>query len=282
MKRKVFLAFTLTLFIFIANGQDSIYLKQKAIRVDKQDSLGDDIYKVISDYQLLMIGEMHGTNESARFVMSLAELFIKKGCFVQIGLEIPSEQMKKYLSSPTDNNIYSSDFFTNRCYDARACFAWADLIAKLHDNHNVEIFFYDINAGDTKNIDDRDRLMYLKIKKRIQLHPTWKTITLSGNIHTMLLPYNGKTKMALYLRDDKALNMANKILPIVHIYATGTIWDNSDNSLRLYQVDHAGSLFAKTVDYENYLFLYPQYVKMTYGGVYFTRKITASNLVSKK
>jgi hypothetical protein len=281
MKVNPFLTFASLIFSSIAYGQDSIYLKEKAIKIEKQDSLGDDIYRAISKYQVFMIGEMHGTNEPARFVMSLANLLVKKGSHVQVGMEIPSELMTKYISHPADSNIYSSDFFFNRRHDSRASLAWVNLISQLNDSHQVDIFFYDINIG-SENFKDRDSLMYLKIKKRIQLHPSWKTITLSGNIHNMLMPYDGKIKMGLYLRNDKDLDISSKILSLNHFYASGAIWDNSNDNLQLYQVDNSNSFFAKTVDYENYLFIYPQEVKMKYSGVYFTRKVTSSNLVSEK
>ncbi len=176
MKKSIFLAISSTVFLLNTQGQDPTYLKQNAIQIDNQDSLGDDIFKSVSGYQLFMIGEAHGTNEPARFVLSLAELLTRKGEQVQMGLEIPSEQMKKYLSTPTDSNIYSSDFFARRPYDSRSCFAWANLIAKLNDNPNVEIFFYDINMVDFKNLSERDSLMYLKIKKEYSCTQTGKPL----------------------------------------------------------------------------------------------------------
>jgi len=110
MKGK-FLTLSLTLFLFISYGQDSLYLKRGAVKIDRQDSLGDDIYNLISGYQLLMVGEMHGSNEPARLVESVADLLTRKGSNVQIGMEIPPGQMKEFLLSPTYNNIFSSYFF---------------------------------------------------------------------------------------------------------------------------------------------------------------------------
>jgi len=133
-----------------------------------------------------------------------------------------------------------------------------------------------------QNFKDRDSLMYIKIKKRILLHPSWKTITLSGNIHNILIPYNGETKMGLYLLNDKDMNISNKILSLDHFYATGQIWDNSGSKLQFYQVDNSNSIFAKTVDYDNYMFIYPREKEKKYNGIYFTRIVTVSNLVSEK
>jgi len=282
VKIKVILAILFTIYLLNTQGQDTTYLRLKAVKIENQDSLGDDIYESISGYQLFMLGEAHGTKESARFIQSLAELLTRKGNHVQMGLEIPSEQMKKYLLAPSDSNIYYSDFFAGRPYDSRSCFAWVNLIAKLNDNPFVEIFFYDINVEDFKKLNERDSLMYLKIKRRMQLHPEWKMITLSGNIHNMLVPFDGQPKMGLFLCNDQELKIADKILSLNHCYGKGEVWDNWGNSLKLFQVDNTSSIFTKTVDYENYLFLYPHNAQMKYSGIYYTRKVTPSNLTSKR
>jgi hypothetical protein len=280
MKKAMFLIFYWALFILDTYGQDSNYVRLNAIKIEKQDSLEDNIYEAISPYQLLMVGEMHGSNEPARFIISLTDLLIKKGWNVQIGLEIPSEQMEKFLFFPNDSNIYSSSFFTFKRPDSRASFAWAHIIEKYIGNANVNIFYFDINTVNIQNVKDRDSLMYLNIKKRILLHPSWKTLTLSGNVHNMLLPYDGEIKMGLYLFRDKELGIANKILSLNHTYSTGQIWDYYGGNLQLKPVDHSNSFFAKTVNYENCLLIYPPNPKMNYSGVYFTRKITTSNLVN--
>jgi hypothetical protein len=281
MKRK-FLSISLILFIFISYGQDSLYIKENAIKINRQDSLGREIYNIISGYKLIMVGENHGTNEPAEFVISLAYLLSKEGNKVQIGLEIPSDQMKKFLILPSDSNIYSSSFFSYKRLDSRASTAWVQLIQKFIDNKSVEVFFFDINSVNNRTVKDRDSLMYLNIKNRVLRHPSWKTITLSGNIHNMLLPYDGETKMGLYLLNDKDLNIANETLSIKHSYAGGEIWDNYGDNLKRYSVDNSNSIFAKSVKYENYLLIYPQDSKLNYSGIYFTRKVSVANLISEK
>jgi hypothetical protein len=212
-----------------------------------------------------MVGEMHGISEPAGFVLSLTNLFTRKGVHVQVGVEIPSDQMEKYLFNPTDSNIYHSDFFTHKRLDSRATFAWANLIERIHNNVNAEIFFFDINTDEITDIMQRDSLMYLKIKKRIQLHPTWKTITLSGNIHNMLHPYNGEPKIGIYILRDNDLNIKDKTLSINHIYPT----------------DHTNPFFEHSVGYDNYLYLYPRDANLNFSGIYFTSKCTFSHLVSE-
>jgi hypothetical protein len=229
-----------------------------------------------------MIGENHGTNQPAGFVIGLASLLTQKGHKVQIGLEIPPGEMNNYLLSPADSNIYSSEFFTRKTFDIRPSFAWADMIARLNDNPDIEIFFFDPDIIDTHIDNYRDSLMFLTIKKRLQAHPDWKTITLSGNIHNMLLPYAGKKKMGMYLLNDKDLNLSTGILSIRHDYALGKIWESTADGLRLYQSDHHDSVYSKSAGHENYLLLYPANIKSAYNAIYFTRNVTASNMVRER
>jgi hypothetical protein len=278
MKAKSSWVLLLTLFHLNIYGQDSNYLRKKAIRIERQDSLSNDFYDRIAKYSLIMVGELHGSNEPAQFVSSLVDLMIKKGNPVQVGLEIPSEEMKNLLSDKKDSSVYSSLFFMSKRNDGRASLAWANLITRFAHMRNVELFYYDVNMENLNNPFNRDSLMYIKVKKQIQKHPDWKTIALGGNIHNMLLPYGGETKMGLYLYNDKDLHFSENVLSVGHFYAKGTIWDNAAGSLTLYPVDHSDSFFAKTLDYENYFFIFPTGAAHKYNAIYFTRKVTPSGL----
>jgi hypothetical protein len=207
--------------LFIATAQEfPVSIKANAIKIDKLDSLNNEVYHLLSDYRLIMVGEMHGTNEPAKFVIGLAKVFIGKGDSVQVGLEIPSAEMKEYLNRKSDSIIYSSDFFVKKSTDGRASVAWAEVISKLDKSPKIRIFFFDVNNSESKNPGDRDSIMYLKIRNKIMEHPDWKTITLSGNIHNMLLPYKEKPKMALYLNRDEELNLSGRICSLNHQYGS--------------------------------------------------------------
>jgi hypothetical protein len=280
---KYSLLFSLSIFIsWTTQGQDfPTYLKQNAVKIIKPDSLSNDIYNLVSDYSLIMIGEMHGTNEPAEFVIGLTDLLTSKGDSVQVGMEIPSTKMKRYIEEHSDNSIYSSDFF-KRSVDGRASDAWAQVISKVSKNHKASIFFYDVNDGDCSNVDDRDSMMYLKIKNKIQEHPSWKTITISGNIHNMLLPYKGKAKTAYFLINDQDLNLKDRICSLNHLYQRGSMINNSGNGLELKQVDNSDSDYSTAVDYDNYLFLMPINVTFGYSGIYFTKNVTAARMLDEK
>src|SRR5436190_22042250 len=132
MTRNLLLFLTLSLTFLSASGQDDeTYLRANAIRIDNPEKLSDSVYTLLSPFQIIMFGEMHGTNESAPFVSGLTNLFTNKGDSVLVGLEIPAEFMNKYLQLHTDSSVYQSEFFGNPPYlDGRESFAWANLISE--------------------------------------------------------------------------------------------------------------------------------------------------------
>jgi hypothetical protein len=229
-----------------------------------------------------MIGEMHGTNEPAKFVKGLTALFTNNGDSVQVGFEIPSELMTTFLKLKTDSSIYQSDFFSKKSADGRASLAWVSTILLLNKNSKVTIFFYDINNVDSENPDYRDSLMYIKIKNQIIKHPTWTTVTLSGNIHNMRLPYKQKNTTGAYLVNDTDLNISSKFCSLNHSYQSGTMLNNIGNGLELRQVGNINSDYANLLDYDNYIFLFPSSHTNTYDGIFFTRRVTAAELANKK
>jgi len=280
MTRILLCILTFGLSLLSANGQDfSEYIKNNAVRTDELDNSNNDVCNLLAAFKLIMIGEMHGTNEPAKFVVQLANLLTKNKDSVQIGLEIPTDLMTKYIANQTDDNIYASDFFANKSDDGRTSFAWAEIISKLNKNAKARIFFYDTNEGECMTSEDRDSLMYLKIKKEIKLFPNWKTITLSGNIHNMILPYKNNPKMAIYLIRDKELDISKKICTLNHYYQSGTMLNNIGNGLELREVNNSSSIYSQSVDFDSYLLLFPENHKEKYDGIYFTKTVSAAKII---
>jgi len=273
----------ITFIFFGVRGQDfPAYLKENAVKIDNSDSLNKQVYDVLSGYRLIMIGEMHGTNEPVKFATNLAELFASKGDSVQFGFEIPSDQMKTFLILQTDSSVFRSEFFVNPSFDGKASVAWAKAIILLSKNPRIKVFFYDLNKDETSDNEKRDSLMYGKIRSKIKEHLSWKTITIGGNVHNMLLPYKGKNKIAYYLCKDTTLNIASKLCTLNHYYQCGTMLNNRGNGLELQQVQTNSSLFSGVVGIDNYLLLFPNSMRNEYTGIFFTRTVTAAEMVKKK
>lgn len=281
MTKRLFIILTLTLQLTNIFGQDlQIQLKENAVKIEHLNKLDKLVYEKLKDFNLIMIGELHGTNEPANFLIGLTELFANYGDTVQVGFEIPDGLMTAYNRLLTDSSVYQSDFFLNGFDDGRASIAWANSITQLTKNSRVQIFFYDIYKTESNEFPNRDSIMYLNIKRRLVEHPNWRTITLSGNVHNMRLKYKEEPKAAYYLCNDKELNLTEKICTLNHYFQSGTMLNNSGNGLELREVNNNPSVFSETFDFDNYLYLYQ--TANTYNGIFFTKVITASKLINKK
>ena len=281
MKKNWLFILAFSLSILAAKAQDpATRIKNNAIKIDRPETLNRQVYSALSGYRVIMAGEMHGTNEPAKLITGLARLMTGMGDSVMVGMEIPVGQMTQYLNNPADSTVSSSDFFTQASTDGRASHAWAEVISSLTGNPAVRIFFFDVNSGECKNPADRDSLMYLKIREKIAEHPSWKTITLSGNIHNMLMPYNGKNKVACYLNNDPELSLKGMICSLNHYYQKGGMLNNTGSGLALHEVNNPPSEYTDAVDYDNYLLLFPAGTADRYSGIFFTRTVTAARMVN--
>lgn len=276
MTRNTLLLLTLTLTFLSASGQDNeAYLKANAIRFDNAEKLSDSVYTLLSPFQIVMVGEMHGTNETAQFVNGLTNLFTKKGDSVLVGFEIPAEFMTKFISLHTDSSVYQSEFFSNPPYlDGRESLPWANFIASLNKNPKVKVFFFDTNR-DKDVVLFRDSLMAMNIKTQFNQYPTWKMITLSGNYHNKITDAN---TMASVLKR----NVSAKVCSLNIEYKEGSANANFTHGLEIKQLGSYPSVFNSTEGYDRYLLLYSAKSNYDYNGIYYTKYITAAKMASTK
>jgi hypothetical protein len=276
MIRNILSILILTLTFLSAGGQgDGAYLKANAIRFDDPEEPNDSVYALLSPFQVILVGEMHGTNESAPFVKGLADLFTYKGDSVQIGLEIPAGLMSTYLQLKTDSSVYQSEFFSDPPYlDGRQSLPWADLISTLNKNPKVRIFFFDTNR-DKDVLPFRDSLMAVNIKTQFNEHPTWKMITLSGNYHNKI---TDATSMASVLKR----NVPASVCSLNMEYKEGSCHANFNHGLEIKRLGSYPSVYNSTEGYDRYLLLYPVNSNYDYNGIYYTKYITAAKMVATK
>jgi hypothetical protein len=276
MTRNLLLLLTFALTLIRVSGQDNeAYLIANAIRFKNAEKLNDSIYNLLSPFQIVMVGEMHGTNESAQFIIGLANLFTNKGDSVQVGLEINPEFMSTYLQLHTDSSVYQSEFFSHPPYlDGRESLPWANLIATLNKNPKVKIFFFDTNRN-TDVVPFRDSLMAMNIKIQFNQHPTWKMITLSGNYHNKISDPN--TMISFFKR-----NVPVKVCSLNVEYKEGSANANFTHGLEIRQLGSYPSVYNSTEGYDRYLLLYPGKSNYDYNGIYYTKYITAAKMTSSK
>lgn len=255
------------------NAQNlSEHLIKHAVKIDTVDSLDDSIYNILAHYRIIMVGEIHGTNEPIGLVESLAELFTKNGDSVQVGFEIPADQMKMFSKEKTKGNILKSEFFQSPSADGRASIAWYKTIANLNANKRVKVFFFDALSNSSSRT-NWDSIMYLNIKSQIQRNRNWRTITICGGMHNRIKPNVGEQKMGCYLVNDKELNLKDSICSLNHEFESGeTLWN---------KFEPMPSAYAKLA-YDEYIFLYPKSINEPYHGIYFTRYLTKSESAISK
>jgi hypothetical protein len=271
MTKNIFILLILIITTKASKSQiNSTYLKEHAIPISEFDSLSSQIYEQINHYQLIMLGEIHGTNEPVNLLDGLAILLTKYGDSVQVGFEIPPSQMASFLKKHTSKSILASEFFSDPSGDGRASNAWFKTMVNLTKNKKVEIFFFDNNIDQSGY---SDSIMYVNIKAKIIAHPTWKTITICGSMHNRILPYEGQKKIGDYLILDKDLNIADKFCSLNLEFESGeTLWNEFKPMPSIYS----------SLAYDKYLFFYPKDTSEPYHGIFFTRNFTKSETAVSK
>lgn len=136
---------------------------------------------------VLLFGELHGTNEMPRRFFDVACAASRAGMGVNVGIEAPSEYSEYYQSllNPENlsnqlNGLMTLNFWAQDYQDGRASSAMFELIKNLQklgaENDNVYIFTFDRQG---KN---RDRRMANDFIANNGPQPL--TIALTGNIHS--------------------------------------------------------------------------------------------------
>lgn len=250
-------------------------LKENAIEITTLDSLGNELYSIVKNYDILMVGEMHGTNEPASFVYGLAKLISEKEGKVAIGLEIPKEKMNGISNNVTRDILRKSTFFSEQNIDGRNGSAWFELIVKCGADKNIEIFYL-INSSD-ENIDS---LMYLEVLNQKKMDAKRKIITLTGNVHNWLIPFKGEKKMATFIAEDTTHFSINKVMSVNHIYNKGTMLNNSGNGLELKTIEGKDTLFNRTLPFQNYFCKILFEKQKQYNYFLFTENITHSGVIN--
>lgn len=266
MLQKLKLILLSTLFSITVYGQDfTINLNKNAVPIEKTDSSQQNIFNLLHGYSVIMIGEIHGTNEPINFVETLVEIFTRNGDSVQVGFEIPSKQMSTFLKQPIKGNLLKSEFFAFPSGDGRASLAWYKAMANILKNTKTSIFFFDKNTGDNRNADS---VMYLNIKSRIKKYRNWKTITICGGSHNKLFDKDGLNRIGSLLIADKELNMADSLCSLNHEFKEGeTLWNSFKPNETVYS----------KVGYDNYLYMFPKNNSEPYTGILYTKYLTKSN-----
>lgn len=265
------------LFLLNINSAFCQFIKDNSIEILKLDSLDNEFFNVIKDYDLIMVGEMHGTNEPAQFVEGLAKLIIRNEEKVNVGIEIPKNAINTFQINPTIQTLESCKFFNQENIDGRNGQAWYRLISNLIKKPKINLFFFDI-----PNSTNRDSMMYVEVAKIKKNDKKVKIVLLSGNIHNQLTPYKGIVTMGTYLKRDSTLLLKDKIMSIRHRYRKGTMFNNFGDGLKVHEVNYKKNIFNKDVNYKKYFC--PNFPELSkrYNFFIYTEEVTTSKKLKTK
>lgn len=144
-----------------------------------------------STQEIILIGEMHGTQETPRLFRNLVAVAAgEKNKRIGVGLELPTA-LQAHLDEAVKKNTRIESFgeqlladpawqkFAN-FKDGRSSQAMMDLISnmvQLAQSQRVSFFFFDTQ------VTDRDETMAKFIGQRVREHGYDETFILAGNIH---------------------------------------------------------------------------------------------------
>lgn len=255
-----------------SNGQDIIgELQKHAIPISDLHNLDSAIYDEIKDYEIIMVGEMHGTNEPTEFVFGLVKLLSKQGENVVLAMEIPKAEIGE-IDLVDETTLRSSKYFSKENSDGRNGKAWFNLIIKSSLLANVNIEFID-----NEYFLPRDSSMYIDLVKVRNKYSGSKIVTLTGNIHNWLKPFRESPTMGSYLVNDTLNFQRQNIMSINHIYKEGTMMNNIGNGLELRTVAGKDNFYNQTIEAKKYLCRTLLESQNQYTHFLYTEKVTHSD-----
>ncbi len=144
----------------------------------------------------LLLGEMHGTEQSPAFVANAACLALRSGLSVTVALEIPREETSRidaFVSSagaePDRDALLAGPFWCAEYQDgrrSRAMFALLDRLRRLHEQGKpVRVELLDrMEKPATSAV--RDRWLAQALGEAFDKTPDGFVIGLLGNVHTRI------------------------------------------------------------------------------------------------
>ncbi|WP_223642276.1 hypothetical protein [Corallococcus sp. EGB] len=245
--------------------------------------------KVAKEGGVLLLGELHGTQEVPRFIAQSVCQLVTAGMPVTVGLELPvenEERIHAFLQSPGGEvdwlKLMEAPFWRSPYPDGRGSEAVANMLEQLRQLRaqglDVAVFVYDHPklAGQS-----REDALTKTVLEQVKATPRRFHLVVSGNIHSRTvkgLPWDKQYKPMGYLLKDQlddvaALDMA---------YDSGTAWICAANT-QTSKLD-CGVKEAKGKDNGDRFFMHTWGSTNPdgYHGVFYVGHVTASEPAIQK
>ena len=256
------------------------FIGENAIEVTSvEDAKSDSLYEKLKHFQLIMVGERHGTNEPAEFVGHLSKVMVHHGKKVALGLEIPRDEMRPFIEYPSEESLNQTDFFSKDNLDGRNAQAWYDLILDCYQDTNIQLFYFDNLKGRIMKL--RSSAMYISLVEVKKEFPDYTFITIMGNVHNRLKPFSGIETMGSLCLKDTVNFKKDKICSIVHMFGGGTALNNRGEGLQLEEVKFKENHYSEATDFNHFFIPDVEKYFKVYTSLYYSRTITASESIEK-
>jgi hypothetical protein len=262
------------------NGSDVVNeLRKNALPITNLEDLDQSIYEEIKNYDVILVGEMHGTMEPAQFVYGLVKLIQKNEGRVVLAMEIESMKLEGMMKSD-GNCIKDSDFFSGPNLDGRNGKAWYELVLQSENLPGVDFLFFDNHRRIETQRDSSMYLDFVNIRKGTAKKS--KIVAISGNIHNRLQPYKNEATLGSYIFNDKINFTSDRVMSINHQYKEGTMMNNSGNGLELKTVEGKDNFFNQTIPSKKYLCKSLLESQKSYTHFIYTERVTHSEKLTSE
>lgn len=236
---------------------------------------------------VLLMGELHGTQEVPRFVAQSACQTAQAGLPVTVGLELPVESQERVArfiaSAGTEEDwlrLMEASFWRSPFPDGRSSEAMANLLEQLRSlrAHGMDVSAFVFDHPDTKG-QQREEAMARTVLSHVEKGPERFYMVVSGNVHPRTkqgLPWDKRYRpMGLLLSqkldedDVVALDMA---------YDSGSAWICAEDPTAQQSRLHCGVRRATGRDNGDrpFIHLFGGRTKDGFHGVFYVGKVTAS------
>ncbi|MCY7357814.1 MAG: hypothetical protein LH609_10165 [Rudanella sp.] len=259
--------------VAIAQSNTAKLIQDGAIELPSRTAATPGLYEAIRSKQAILIGEMHGTKQPPEFAQGVVETLLSQQRPVILGLEAVGTKADAYIRAGQLDSL-KAHWKKLFLMDGRHNSSWLDLVWRYHRNPNVTLVLFDQTDEQIPHL-SRDRSMAENLLQALQKRPDAVIVTLSGNIHNQLKPYNETETMGYFLHTVSNTPLQqNQILSVTHFYGAGTMMNSQGNGLQLRQVPDNSGEFSTAVPYQSYFLLTDMFPM--WNSLLFTRTVTAA------
>jgi hypothetical protein len=177
----------------------------------------------LSQKEVIVVGEMHGTTEVPQLVLRLAKLIREDEKSLTVALEIESNlqpQINTFMKTGEFEKLFEYDYF--KWPDGRSSMAIGELMKGLRNLGSVKIVCFDADRGLGSDI-NRDSIMAINLADSFTYG---KMIVLTGNVHANLKAgyWRPDFKSAIY-HFKRMKNLNEQLVSLNTYFDDGTIWN---------------------------------------------------------